>query len=144
MEGCEVPFEVTAVMQRSVGTGGDGISTPTKHGVPSKQEQRQIDTDERKQERSTEEGKSMGARNFRGWKQVVKDGTPTWTAEWSGDWESAQLWWSWSDDDEQELSYLRMTVFFGAGVLAKEIGSANRDGIIGAGCAKTQPGFEIR
>ena len=104
MEDCEVPFEVTAVIQRSVGTGGDGDSTPTKHGVPGKQEQREIDTDERKQECPTNEARGVVAPNFRGWKQAVKDGTPTWTAEWSGDWQSAQLWWGWSDEEEQDIA----------------------------------------
>ena len=91
MEDCEVPFEVTAVIQRSVGTGGDGDSTPTKHGVPGKQEHREIDTDERKREGPTNEARGVVAPSFRGWKQVVKDGTPSWTAEWSGGWQSVQL-----------------------------------------------------
>ena len=102
MEGCEAPFEVTDVMERPVRTGGGGDSTPsTKHGVLSEQEPRESDTDEEGQERSVDEARGKAALNFRGWKQVVKEGKTTWTAEWGGDWDSVALWWGWSDDDQE-------------------------------------------
>ena len=105
MEGCEAPFEVTNVMERPVRTGGGGDSTPsTKHGVLSEQEPRESDTDEEGQERSVDEARGKAALNFRGWKQVVKEGKTTWTAEWSGDWDSAELWWGWNDDDEKRIA----------------------------------------
>ena len=104
MEGCEAPFEVTNVMERPVRTGGGGDSTPsTKHGVLSEQEPRESDTDEERQERSVDEARGKAALNFRGWKQVVKEGKTTWTAEWGGDWDSVALWWGWSDDDQEGL-----------------------------------------